>query len=383
MRLLVVQPYVPAYRVPLFDLLAQRVRAAGGAFLVVHGPPPGAQARRRDAHAARWSHLVPEWRVGGGRLPEFVFRRIQPAAKCADVVVSELAATAVHSLLLTCTRPDSVVLWGHGKNYVAEPSALDYAVEARMARAAAVTMTYTESGRQSLIERGVPATKVRTLRNSTDTRRLREAAASTSEADLTRLRRDLGIGGRCALFVGGLDATKRVDFLLAAGRRAAELSDGFRLVMCGSGDQDDIVVATARREPWLVHFPTADAQLLGQLSHLVDAVWMPGRIGLVAADAIALRLPVLTTASWHHAPEAEYLQLGVNRHNLPDDPASFAAAYLARDDWRPLADLDGTVDLSIEGMADRFLAACTDAFAGSENHQDDRDRGGSAHGLQQ
>ena len=65
---------------------------------------------------------------------------------------------------------------------------------------------------------------------------------------------------------------------------------------------------------------------------------MPGRIGLVAVDALCLGWPVLTTEWPFHAPEIEYLEEGDTMFSSANDPAAFAALILNRSKQRQ--DLD-------------------------------------------
>ena len=51
---------------------------------------------------------------------------------------------------------------------------------------------------------------------------------------------------------------------------------------------------------------------------------MPGRIGLIAAEALALGIPVITTDWPYHVPETEYLSEGVSTFTAPNDPESYA-----------------------------------------------------------
>ena len=53
-----------------------------------------------------------------------------------------------------------------------------------------------------------------------------------------------------------------------------------------------------------------DAAGLALAGRAATALLNPGRIGLVAVDALALQLPVLSTRYEFHAPEAEYLEEG-------------------------------------------------------------------------
>jgi hypothetical protein len=55
---------------------------------------------------------------------------------------------------------------------------------------------------------------------------------------------------------------------------------------------------------------------------------MPGRVGLVAIDALALGLPVHTTDFGFHAPEIEFLQPGELEY-LPDNPTQYSLESLS------------------------------------------------------
>src|SRR4051794_14820047 len=91
MRLLVLQPYLPGYRVPLFDAVSAICVAEGGQLRVMHGKPRGDQAARRDSAAGPWSvhrerHEVrTPWGVG-------YWRALGKLASSADVIVAELDA---------------------------------------------------------------------------------------------------------------------------------------------------------------------------------------------------------------------------------------------------------------------------------------------------
>jgi len=46
------------------------------------------------------------------------------------------------------------------------------------------------------------------------------------------------------------------------------------------------------------------------MSHVAAAIVIPGRVGLVALDAAAMGLPIITTMDARHAPEFAYLEPG-------------------------------------------------------------------------
>jgi glycosyltransferase involved in cell wall biosynthesis len=327
-EVLICQPYLPEYRMPLFEALAVELGNRGVSLIVAHGVPRGEQARRADAReTAPWARRVETTRLplpGGAAI---TWKHVGRLARRADVIVCELATTELNTWRQLAVRSERVIVWGHGKSYVRRATKPEAALEAAMAKWAVHTMTYTESGRESLVSRGVAASKVTAVGNSTDTVGLRELRSRTGAKLGARLQKSLGLPLHTVLFVGGLDADKRLRFLLSAARLAAQIDPAFALVVAGSGADSSLVDAVAA-EPWIRWLPRVDAETLAALSTVIDCVWMPGRIGLVAVDALALNLPILTTRFPFHAPEYDYLREGSDVFILPDSPLQFAEAAL-------------------------------------------------------
>ena len=353
-KLLVVasQPYVPEYRVPLFQEIFTRLAATDIEFVVAAGEAIGAQAARQDQADASWRVDLPSTNLRvGNRLLKF--RRL-PRSLRPDLIVSELEAlnflgwrAAVGSMKL--------VLWGHGRPTVTEPSRVGDVLEWNLARRADAVMTYSPAGREYLISRGsVSPDKVVSIGNSTDTTSLRR------EALAARGRQELAIGSRPrgrALFVGGLDASKRIDFLLRAAAHARSVVANFELVVVGSGELEADVRSAG---PEVVHIPSARGRELAELASEVDTIWMPGRVGLVAVDALALGLPILTTSHSFHAPEVEFMK-DDELFYLPDDATIFAEKALslgANRQWRLRDDIP-----SIESVAERFVDVVRDVLS--------------------
>jgi glycosyltransferase involved in cell wall biosynthesis len=354
-QVVVIQPYVAAYRKPFYDELSARLTAMGDQLTVLHAQPRRAQAQRGDAVVGPWSQTVTERRLGLGRATLRI-KNVWPAIRDADIVVSELASTCYESLLLAARGDPRLVVWGHGRSYVSDRIAVDDWLELWLARRARMVLTYTDGGAQHLEAHGIPRTKLVVVRNSTDTAALRRTRLALTPPDVRRfaVSHDLGSGPR-ALFVGGLDAAKQIPFLLAAADEAAKQDSSFCLIIAGRGEQENlarVAAAKAAHVRWLPHASTHD---LAHLSWLCQAIWMPGRIGLIAVDALALELPIMTTNLGRHAPEAEYLVEGRSLFTLPDSPHEYAQAAL-----RLVAaprHQDGENDIpSIAEMVDRFLS---------------------------
>ncbi|WP_406170459.1 glycosyltransferase family 4 protein [Streptomyces sp. NBC_00996] len=227
---------------------------------------------------------------------------------------------------------------------------------------------YTEGGADHLALRGFPRSRITVVRNSVDTRALTQAGdracrpGTEEHAQAEALRQRHGLTPhRTALFLGGLDAPKRISFLLDCAVRIARELPGFRLLVAGEGMDRDLVDAAANRPGSPVvplgRVTGARTAVLGAVS---DIMLMPGRVGLCAVDSFALHTPIVTTDWPWHAPEFEYLAHGHNALVVPDCPSAYSAAVAAllRDGDR-LAALraactQSAAEYTVEGMAERF-----------------------------
>jgi len=362
---LVVQRYVPTYRVPLFSALSEQLDGRGVQLLVAHGLPHGTQNARNDSAVSEpWAQVVQEITVPmpGGMTP--TWKKVRALSRRADAVVAELGGTSLNTWDFLARRPRSTLLWGHGKSYVKAPNRVDSLVEERMARRAAHVLTYTEAGRSHLLQSGIDPARVTAVGNSTDTAGLERLRNETRDS-AAAWRERLGSEGPVALFAGGLDGDKRTPLLLEAGQAAARLDPSFRLVIAGSG-RDGHLVARHLHEPWLCALPHVTPRDMAALSHVSSAIWMPGRVGLIAVDALALGLPVLTTHFPFHAPELDYLEEGRTVHYLPDTGDSYAAAALAimrRPGTQPAEEAPAIP--SVEAVAARMTAAIIGVIRGA------------------
>ncbi|MFD9969184.1 glycosyltransferase family 4 protein [Streptomyces sp. NPDC059011] len=386
-RVAVVQSYVPGYRTSFFDQLHARLASEGVDLEVLHGPAPPHQAARGDAASCSCASEVPARRLSlpGGR--SLLWRRVQRRAASADLVVLEQALhnLEAYPLLLRSAgrkagRAPEVAFWGHGRTYTKPPNRLEAVAKSALTRLGSWFFAYTEGGAAHVASRGFPRDRITVVRNSVDTgelvaARARAALPGTAEsAAAALLRRRYGLtGGRTALYLGGLDAPKRIPFLLdCADRIAAELP-GFRLLVAGDGADRHLVDDAAARPGGPViavgHTGGTGTAPLGAVS---DVMLMPGRVGLCAVDSFALRTPVVTTDWPWHAPEFEYLADGRNALVTPDDPAAYAGAVTAllRDPARlealRTACGNDVPAYTTEGMAARF---CDGLLKALERHQ--------------
>jgi glycosyltransferase involved in cell wall biosynthesis len=375
-RVVVVQPYVAAYRAGFFDRLQARLGAEGVGLEVLHGPPPPGQAARQDAALCTCATQVPVRRLSGPGGRSLAWHRVRRQVAAADVVVLEQALhnLEAYPLLLrqrvrrTAEAAPRVAFWGHGRTYTKAHTNIEVAVKEALTRRGAWFFAYTDGGAAHIASRGFPNERITVVRNSVDTTALtgvrdRAARPGTQEyAEAARLRRRYGlIRGRTALFLGGLDTPKRIPFLLESARQVAAGLSGFRLLVAGDGvDRALVDIAASMPGSPVVAVGRAEGRHTGLLGAVSDIMMMPGRVGLCAVDSFALRTPVVTTDWSWHAPEFEYLAHGLNALVAPDDVAAYAAAVtvLLRDPPR-LESLsavcrENVATYSLESMVARF-----------------------------
>ena len=97
---------------------------------------------------------------------------------------------------------------------------------------------------------------------------------------------------------------------------------------------------------------TVDVARAGAVSRLL---LNPGRVGLVAVDALALGLPVLTTGAARHAPEIEYLREGADLRTVPATAELLAEAWLDLAATRPEARSASRTLPTVEAAAEQIV----------------------------
>jgi glycosyltransferase involved in cell wall biosynthesis len=362
----ILQPYVPEYRVAFFDSLSAVLAMRDVRLTVWAGEPQGSQAARGDqVQAAPWLQRV---RTAQVRVGQRSFSFPSPTAEFyrADGVICGLQGTLPAAYRATLSRAlgrARVGLWGHVKNYVADDNAMDLAAERLLMRGADAVFAYTESGADFARSRGVPPGRVVTVRNAVDLSYIDEIGDALTDDDLTAFRRALGLGaGPVFGYVGGLDHSKRIDFLLDSFARIRAEQPDAQLVVLGRGDEEDKLQATDG-QLGVVHVGFGGPREKVLLSRVATALLNPGRVGLIACEALALHLPIVTTEWPYHAPEIEYLELGRSVVISRNDPQSFAQAALSAPTVWAHAGVVPSLDAMVQNFADgieQMLAGARD-----------------------
>lgn len=321
----IIQPYVPKYRFPFFQALIEALDKEDIDCRVVAGKPDRVQAQRDDSVSAPWlSILEPRsFKIFGrsvnlGAMPS--------PWTGADGVIVGLVGTSVETyraLSYGSRRGIKVGVWGHVKSYVSKGSRIDAAAELWQMRRADQVFAYTQGGAQYAINAGIDVQRVTTVMNSIDTEELSKAVRLNSESKQDRFNRTYSLKhGRVLAFWGGLDESKRIDFLSEVLDLLWEVEPDVRILIGGKGSQAGLLKkSVARGQVHMLGYVDADVKAL--IGGIASALLIPGRIGLVAVEALLLGLPIITTEWPFHAPEAEYLVEGDSLLTAENSPAAY------------------------------------------------------------
>ena len=283
------------------------------------------------------------------------------------IVEQALRNLETYQLLARTVFKDlKIWVWGHGKTYTESRGPFHEGLKSWMTQKASWFFAYTQDGADLVIDSGFSSQRVTALWNSNDTDQLRTDMENVDHEDLAEFREKWGLtDGLTALFLGGVDRRKRVDFLVEAAIAVERRLPGFVLLFGGTGAQASYIAEHEARG--------APVRALGKVNGLNKAValraasilMVPAWVGLVAADSLAAGVPIVTMHSVRHAPEFGYLE--ANRNALITEPSDRdyveSVIALLSDPLRlkrlsQQARLDGA-NLSINGMAERFVEGIT------------------------
>ncbi|TSE14719.1 glycosyltransferase family 4 protein [Arthrobacter sp. KBS0703] len=366
----ILQEYVPQYRIPFFRQLIKLGSENGIQIRVAAGTPNEKQYLRQDGHSASFIQKVPqrEFSIAGVRL---VLRHVGPAIRSADLVIMEQARRNIDAywLLLAPHGNRKICLWGHGRDFVATPSWFKKRAMTHLTQAADWFFGYTEGSRDAVVAEGYPVERTTVVRNSIDTTDFQNSISQITPAEVDEFKRLHNLHRSTAIFIGGLDESKRLPFLFQACGQAHEQNHDFRLLVAGSGQLRDYVEGIAKDAPWLTYL----GPLFGKDKALAvassDLICMPGRVGLVAVDSFAAGRPIVTTAWPWHAPEFEYLAHNETCLITEDDSSSYAQGlHRLMENRVELESMqeacrNNRATYSIEQMASRFFEGIQLALA--------------------
>lgn len=319
LNVLLRQPALPHYRIPIFQRLSQRPGI--NLRVVYHGNPTITNVEPVGLNAEERFWRERQWPIIG---PLYRDKELKKLVRDHQAGVALLAWNVRQFDLFAFMRwakkqRVGVVLWGHG--YSKQEAGWRRSLRYRAAHKADAVVTYNRQAARSLEEAGIERRKVFVAPNALDQAENFEARRYWEDRpdELQAKRRGLGLGdGPIIGFVSRMDPMNRLDLLVAALPRIREACPGAQVVIVGNGEEEHAKLkaqAQAAGVADAVHLfgPIYGTREIGAILSMFDIFCYPSNIGLSLLHAFALGLPAVTSdAIENQNPEIESLVDGEN-----------------------------------------------------------------------
>lgn len=236
-RVFIIHPLVPEYRQALYEHLYQRLQRHDIELIVLNGEPSPRIRDRHDRIHASWSKSVhTQWfRIGS---KELGYRSIRYSDfSLNDYVIVEQALKNIETFPLLFLRLRGRIhlgMWGHGKTYSVKQSHVVRKIKTWITGFSERIFVYTENGKRYLLQSGLPSEQLWVLNNSIDTDQLKSDLASVTDDEILEFETKHGLTtGHTGIFIGGVDESKGIDFLVASAKLISDLDPQFRLLIVG------------------------------------------------------------------------------------------------------------------------------------------------------
>lgn len=302
MRVVFVQKFVPHYRLPFFEQVAEKLDHEGIEFLLVYG-------KADPFEGSKVKTVFPEWgiktntrhlKIKGRYL---YWQNAMSVIKRGDFVIVEHAAKLLDNYLIFAARQVGYLkmgYFGHGHNF---QTTTEYKISAVLKRFMLKRIdrwfAYTKISQQSLLEQQVNSEIISVVNNTL------EKSANVELADTAP-------NPLSFCFIGGMYDLKLLSLLIAACTIVAKAHPDFELNVVGQGPDKNLVDDAAKTQPWLKVHGALYGQDRDRVLANSSAILMPGLVGLVAIDAFHFRRPIITSDAGEHSPEIAYLEDGYN-----------------------------------------------------------------------
>ncbi len=373
MKIVIFQPMLKQYRVPLFERMGQLLAEQGHGLRVVCGSPPPDEQNKGDNVILSNRYCLIEksrWFFNGKLhfLPHALSHILW-----ADFVITEQANKHIHNYLLIVFRMlgfKPFAYWGHGQNRQGNPASWREKIKKKLSKQCDWWFAYTQGVANYIANLGYPGSKIAVLNNSIDTSEFMQLLDEQSPDKIAGFKNELAIDSdaRVGLFCGSLYADKKLDFLLNAALIIQQKNPDFVLLVIGNGKDCPVVEKFADQYSFIKYLGPLFAGQKALAFKSAELFLCPGLVGLAILDAFTAALPLFTSDIPNHSPEIEYLQHGVNgvmTKSLEDDYAQAVVDILKAPD--ALAQLRNNAlasskQYSIENMAQNFVVGIENYF---------------------
>lgn len=360
-KVVVIQRRLTHYRVPLFELMREKLHSEGVELQVVYGDPTREETLKDDSGVLPWGIHVPCAYWLNGRL---CWQNAMHVVRDADLVVITQENRLLFNYLFGIIRGGRKwAFWGHGRNFQSsDPDSLRERFKRWLARHVDWWFTYTALSTRSVVDSGFPEERITELNNTIDISSLARDLRLVDGIGKAEVRNRFGLGqGPVALSLASLHDDKRFDILLEACDLIRQKIPDFQLLIVGDGPRRDVVQKAANLGGgWIRWAGALSGMDKAYALRAADIMVNPGMVGLSIVDSFVAALPMVTTSHKRHSPEISYLKTGINGLITDPDPQAFAAGVVELlSDRNRLVRLaagarEAADGLSIEAMAERF-----------------------------
>lgn len=332
MRVAIIHPWLPQYRVEFFDRLRRKLEESDIQLDIFYGQtPPDWSARNDSATLPAAQELPTRFIAAGSRSISIKNLESVRTNGPYDLLILEQAIRNLETykiLLRPSAFSKRLALWGHGKVYTKSKSKSEVLLYRVLTNKFSWFFAYTAGGAEAVAEMGFSSKRVSVVGNSMDTRTIANLLDAVTDERLKEFKHEKGLTASTALYIGGIDSSKRIEFLLDSGEICYTINPAFRLLCVGSGEQEGVLKKAAEGSPWLRHLPANFGADKALALRAASALAIPGRVGLVAVDSLVSGVPIVTTRWPFHAPEFEYIDEPELSVATRDDVGEYAKGLL-------------------------------------------------------
>ena len=330
-RVLIVQAELKRYRVPFFTALHTTLEKDGIQLTVAYSNSNDLHALRNDS--AELPAPMGQKVKGYWFFKRFLYQPLWKQIRQADlVIVGPEIKYLINPVLLMMSALGlkTVAFWGLGPNM--HPGRSDVAewIKKHFFTRVDWWFAYTATISDYLRTRGMPAAKITTVQNATDTAELRQLIKSIPDEEAVAAKETMtGLPSSfVGLYCGLMGSIKALPLLIDAARLVKQRCPEFHLVLIGSGPDRPWLENEIAADPWIHYLGSEYGRESALYYKMSDVFLLSGTAGLAVVDSFAAELPLLATHLPTHPPEISYVVDGENGHLALHNAEAFAESIL-------------------------------------------------------
>lgn len=330
-KVIIIQQVMKHYRLPFFTQLHEALSKQGIDLTIAYSDPNEAHAARKDG-----AELPPNMGLKVKAywfFNRFLYQPLWNKIFEADLVIVGPEVKFLINpvlLLLSALNLKKVAFWGLGPNMHPDRSEAAEWVKDRIFTKVDWWFAYTQTIAEYLQKKGMPASRITTVQNATDTTELRRLMRPIPDAEVAAAKLALtgSADSRVGFYCGMMQRIKAIPFLIETARRVKQQYPEFHLVLIGNGPERPWLEKEVAGEPWIHYLGSKFGRESALYYRMADVFLLGGTAGLAVVDSFAAGLPLLATQLTTHPPEMSYVQDGENGRVVGHDPEAFAGCIV-------------------------------------------------------